>query len=418
MVMQAISIPFMTPTLIGIGSGVLILLGVVLIVRDILRSREERRRAAQARTATPPGSSPPSAGPMVRTEPAAAGVSSPLSQASDSELVIIRRSPSEQPVNAQQAPAPSPAPLSEVATFSREATPPRTLPAEVHGARDVGERLRRLIEEVGGQSLDASPESARTSAAERAWGEAAPILAGVLAQANDVIGRVGLRIEPPGTASWSFKNRGYGVHHRLLVGGESRAWLRAECDGQGGLVLKLRSHQEDHASINATARVEAGSIGVEKLSDAVVYCLETVVGGVAWAVAKDELLMDRVPGWSDVEKTVEAAVQMVSTAFAQADASLVPAGEPTYDAETGRWRWPVSVVHAGNVIAMMYIDRDGPALDVAVGVADPHQAALARRKRIEIEEATAHSVAEAIASAAWPVIATSRERGRSGRSPS
>ena len=60
------------------------------------------------------------------------------------------------------------------------------------------------------------------------WGALQEPLEAGVANINALLQQAQIAIAPPGDSAWSYKNHGYGVYRRILIGDESVAWLRLE----------------------------------------------------------------------------------------------------------------------------------------------------------------------------------------------
>ena len=85
---------------------------------------------------------------------------------------------------------------------------------------------------------------------------------------------VRLSVGASGEPSWSYKNRGYGAYRRLLLDGESIAWLRLELSPDGRLHASVKAHKDDRAEINAAADVAAEGLNAARVSDLLSQCLK------------------------------------------------------------------------------------------------------------------------------------------------
>ena len=113
---------------------------------------------------------------------------------------------------------------------------------------------------------------------------------------------------------------------------------------------------------------------------------------------------------------VAAALKATNGALAQAGARLVPLAPAAWEAELRRHRMTLSVEVNGDDVARMHIERLPHEMEVAVGVREPQLIDLGRRRRVPVEGMTIHTLAELIASCAWPAIARFRETRRAGLS--
>jgi hypothetical protein len=340
----------MTTTVLLILSGVLIGTGVSLIWRDVHRRRRDAfvlRRDPQS-----------------ETEPAP-----------DLEITIARRGAAE--------------PRAQLASAGSQLLPPEP---------DAGD--------------DAPPRlgTARSSALAKQWSALQPVIGDAVEQVNAVLAGAGVAVGSTGEASWSL-DRGYGAYRRILVAGESLAWLRLELDADGNLQAGVKAHKEDMADINGSSSAPAQGLTTARASDLLSECLKPAA---AYAVragggggGTDQQASEAA--WKTVDAVVVASLKAANGALAQAGARLMPLTLPTWDPGLGHHRMTVAVEVFGNDVARMHIERLGQEMEVAVGVAEAHLADLGRRRRIPVQGMTTHALAELIASCAWPAIARSRE---------
>jgi hypothetical protein len=223
-------------------------------------------------------------------------------------------------------------------------------------------------------------------------------------------------IGAPGEPSWSLSRGDYGVHRRILIAGESKAWLRLELGAGGQLHAGLKAHNEELAAINASSSVPALGLHSGRVADllseilkpAASFAMLTAAGGAGEQQASES-------AWKAVDAVVFAALQATNGALAQAGTRFVPLEGPAWDAPTRRNRLVVAVEVFRSNVARMHIERIGEEMEVAVGVPDARLADLGRRQRVPVQGMTTHMLAELIASCAWPAIAHFRAaRGRSG----
>ena len=97
------------------------------------------------------------------------------------------------------------------------------------------------------------PRQGARLALEQQWSALQPAIAAGVERTNALLAPVRLFIGPVGEPSWSYKNRGYGAYRRLLMGGESVAWLRLELFTDGQLRAGVKAHRDDRATVNASA---------------------------------------------------------------------------------------------------------------------------------------------------------------------
>jgi hypothetical protein len=254
------------------------------------------------------------------------------------------------------------------------------------------------------------PEGASAADAAARWAALQSVLGEAVLQVNAVLAGAGVALGAPGEPSWSM-NRRYGVYRRVLVGGESLAWLRLELDTDGQLNAGVKAHKDDLAVINANASVAAQGLTTARASDLLSECLKPAAGFAVQAAhgGNTEVWASEM-AWKAVDQVVAAALLAANGALAQAGAHFTMVALPTWVPESRRHRMIVSVEVFEQEVARMQVERIGDEVDIAVGMPDARLADLARRQRISVKGLTTHALAELIASCAWPAIAHFREK--------
>jgi hypothetical protein len=253
------------------------------------------------------------------------------------------------------------------------------------------------------------PDSGHAPEAAAQWEALQPVIARAVAQVNAVLAGAGVVIGGAGEPSWSM-SRGYGVYRRILISGESLAWLRVELDAGGQLQVGVKAHKEEHAGINASSVAAASGIDVAGASDLLSECLKPAASfamRAANGVSTERWASETA--WKEVDAVVVAALHAANGALAQADARFVPLGSPGWVEEVRRHRLTVGVEVFATEVARMLIERIGDEIEVAVGVPDVRLVALGRRDRVRVRGLTTHALAEVIAGCSWPAIAHFRE---------
>ncbi len=253
------------------------------------------------------------------------------------------------------------------------------------------------------------PPAATAPEAAPQWAPLQPVIAAAVDQVNAVLAAAGVEIGAAGEASWSI-NRRYGSYRRILLGGESVAWLRIEIDTGGQLQAAVKAHKDDLAAVNASAQVAAHGLSVAGASDLLSECLKPAASFAMSAAAGGSTeLWASETAWKAVDPVVIAALKAANGALAQAGARFVSIGAPAWLPDVQRHRLTVSVEVMDAEAARMHIERVGEDIEVAVGVPDARFAHLGRRERLPVAGLTTHAVAELIAGCAWPAIAHMRE---------
>jgi hypothetical protein len=284
----------------------------------------------------------------------------------------------------------------------------------------ISHRAEPAAEPPGAAEVKAAPQSVGEgrpqAAVERQWAALAPSIAGGVAEVNRVLDPAGIVLRPAGEPAWSYKNRGFGTYHRVLVGDVSLAWLRLELSADGELHATVRAHKEEHRQLNAAAHVPTARLTPAHVSDLLSQCLASTV----------KYAVDAAPGprsanseyavaggaWQASEPIVEAALRATNGALAQAGARLSVIAPAAWQPGLGRHRLVLSVQVNGRDVARMHIDRQSQHIEVAVGLPDARLIALGRCERVRVDGLTPHALAEVIAGCAWPTIAHYRDDRR------
>jgi len=235
------------------------------------------------------------------------------------------------------------------------------------------------------------------------------VLTQAVERVNAVLAAAGVAIGAAGEPSWSI-NRRYGAYRRILLRGESVAWLRLEVDTAGQLQAAVKAHKDDLAAINATANAAAHGLTVAGASDLLSECLKPAASlAMRAAGGGNTEQWASETAWKAVDPVVVAALKAANGALAQAGARFIPVGTPAWMPDLRRHRLTVTVEVLEAEAARMHIERVGEEMEVAVGVPDARLAHLARRQRLPVAGLTTHALAEMIAGSTWPAIAHIRE---------
>jgi hypothetical protein len=301
-------------------------------------------------------------------------------------------------------------PVEKLALAGPVATPVRAVPLEVlREPAAFAERPARAAPRLAAVNADTSQDGARHSLEQR-WASLQPTIAAGIDRVNGVLAPAHLMIAASGEPSWSYKNRGYGAHRRLLLDGESLAWLRLELDADGRLQASLKAHKEERAQINASADMPAEGLNAARAAEMLSLCLKPAASYAARQLPardRDEVASERA--WMGIDATVASALKATNGALAQAGARLVPLAPPAWEAQQRRHRMTLCVEVNGADVARMHIERLPQEIEVAVGLREAHLVELGRRRRIPVDGLTVHALAEMVASCAWPAIARFRE---------
>lgn len=350
----------MTTMLLLLLSGVLIGTGISLIWRDVNNKRRD------AFVLSRDAKQDPESEPDIEITVSRPAASVPLSKPAPAEQSPPRRSLS-----------------SQLLKISRGGTP--------------------VADEAPSGEPMLPPDAVRPSSTAQQWAALQPLISTAVEQVNGVLAGAGVAIGTPGEPSLG-ASKAYGSDRRILIVGQSVAWLRLECTAGGRLLATVKAH-EDRAGteFDNDASAPAQGLSIGRVSDLLSECLKPVASYAVRTKGDTEQLASET-AWKAVEAVVIAALKAGNGALSQADARLLPLSTPAWDAQLRHHRMPVAVQVYGNNIARMHIDRLDQEIEVAVGLPDAQLASLGRRQRIAVEGMTMHALAEMIASCAWPAI--------------
>jgi hypothetical protein len=246
------------------------------------------------------------------------------------------------------------------------------------------------------------------------WEALQPAFADALRQVNLVLAAAGVEIGPPGQPSRGISG-GYGANYRLLIAGENAGSLRLQVTVHDQVHARVKSHGREAAAINASSSAPAQGLGSGRASD---LLSEVLKPAAAFALGEPAAVdpEQRASGaaWQAVHPTVVSALDAAGGALSQAGSRFVTLEPPTWNAEARRHRMTIGIQVRQSEVARMHIERIASEMEVAVGLPDANLMQLGRRRRLAINGMTTHSLAELIASCAWPAIShfTEAQRAR------
>ena len=248
-----------------------------------------------------------------------------------------------------------------------------------------------------GETARAGPERMGPSLAQQ-WALLAPLLEAAVADTNALLAPERLALGASRAADWSYRQRGYGAHRRLLLAGDSIAWLRLELTAEGSLQANVKAHDEKRAAINASAERAAAGVTSQQVTELLLACLRPVAGTAAQARAGTD------GGWQQAYGTILSALRATNGALAVAGARIVPMYEEA-PPPIGAGALSLRVEADGDDLARVSIAVVNGAVEVAVDPCAARPAELARRRRVPLDGVTIYALAESIAGCAWPAIA-------------
>ena len=229
---------------------------------------------------------------------------------------------------------------------------------------------------------------------------------------NAVLAAVRLFIGPVGEPSWSYKNKGYGAYRRLLMAGESVAWLRLELLADGQLRASVKAHKDDRATVNAVADVPAAGLDVDRASD-LFPSASSRPRSTPHTQMRDSDQEASEQAWEGVDGTrccrAEGHQWCAGAGGSAAHRACARRRGRASCAATAwrcRWRSTATTWRACTSSGCRMRWR------LPSGCASRSSPTLGRRRRIPVDGMTIHALAELIASCAWPAIARFRETRR------
>ena len=285
------------------------------------------------------------------------------------------------------------------------ATPQEKAPATAAQQPSLAGKLmaitRRNAQESAGERAKSSTEPPEQ------WAALQPVISSAVEQVNAVLAPAGVAIDTPGEPSWG-PGHGYGSDRGILAAGQSVGRLRLEYTADGRLRAVVGAQDQSLATeIDADASAPIAEATIPRVSELLSKCMKPAASYAMRAKAG----LDQQAAQS-LESLVMGALKAGSGALSLAGARLVPLAAAAWDAHLRLHRMPVSVQVYGADIARMHIDRREDEIEVAVGLPDRRLVSLGRRERVPLQGLTTHTLAEAIASCAWPAIEHRRQTTR------
>ena len=260
--------------------------------------------------------------------------------------------------------------------------------------------LASRIEMVGAPDSVAAKPVATQRLPPPQWSALQPMISAAIDQVNGVLAGAGLSIAAPGEPSWD--EGYYGVDRDVCIHGRTISSLRLALSPAGHLQAIVKARDEMLApDLNANTSLALRQVNAAAISELLSKCMRPAV---SFAARSDTIA--KPLGGPALDRISIAALKAGSGALSLAGARLVPLAPPAWEPRHQVHRLPVSIQMFGTDIARMHIDRRENELEVSVGLPDPALVNLGRRERIPLGEVTTHSLAEAIASCAWPAIAS------------
>lgn len=233
--------------------------------------------------------------------------------------------------------------------------------AETQADHDPDLEITTVAPAAGGARGDAGtravplPDGTSSADAAARWAALQPVLGEAVAQVNAVLAGAGVSLGAPGEPSWSM-NRRYGAYRRVLVGGESLAWLRLELDAGGRLQAAVKAHKENLAAINANSSVAALGLSTARASDLLSECLKPAASfAVRAASGGNTEQWASEAAWKAIDPLVASALLAANGALAQAGAHFAMVSLPSWVPDVRRHRMTVAVEVFDREVARMQV---------------------------------------------------------------
>ena len=261
------------------------------------------------------------------------------------------------------------------------------------------------------------PSLPRLPALEAHWPRLTPEIDSEVAAVNAHLAPLGIVIGAPGAASWSLKNHGYGDYRRVLLDNESIGWLRLELDAGLGVEAKFKAHEAENAIFNRNSKASRQR-AVGQLARALMECLSTAAQYANWRLTNRPRTIQPDPSTVTAAAPLPAAavpqstaaladdaIALVNSAFRDAGARLMPLRADQWPGPASRDARVLLIDANGALAGTMLVDPLADRIDIAVTAGRSATANAARRQSLPISGLSVHSLAEAVATAAWPAIA-------------
>jgi hypothetical protein len=316
-------------------------------------------------------------------------------------------------------------------------------------ATGAGKRAEKASAALSANDASAPPlkpaSAPRLPALEKHWPRLRPEIEAAVAAVNQSMAPLGLAIGPPGDATWSLHNQGFGDYRRVLIDRDSIGWLRMELAADLTLTARLRAHEAERThfsrdcvlpSRRSPGQLEQGL--TESLAGVFEYAVarhsdniknhtsahhdaspspppqaqpvqtQPVTQIVAAPLTPQPLPRHRP---SAAALLVDEAIALVNRAFVEASAELVI--DHRHGAGTAPDDRALAIVARGGSVGLMLVEPRADRIEISVGVADPANFEVARRQSQPTAGLTVQVLAEVIATNAWPAIAAASVRERS-----
>lgn len=268
---------------------------------------------------------------------------------------------------------------------------------------ELRETISNAHEQVKDEDRSRTDRSSKTVAD---WSRLEPRVEETVQAINSVLYDVGIVIAPAGQNGWSFNNRGYGSFRRVLLGGESVAWLRMELTSDNRFICALRCHGDEKSALNADESVSAIALSDQRIASLISASMQPITKFAARSSSKNVSEQDIAKNlWLESQKLVGEALTSAAVALEESGSDLEVFEDARWDEASRRYRLGVRVMHNAELVANLYVDRPTAehieCLVVPVGSA----AGLAvQRERLAVAGLQMLELAEAFVNCVWPSI--------------
>ena len=257
----------------------------------------------------------------------------------------------------------------------------------------------------------------RVPAVEAHWLNLKREIDAAVASINQQIARLGLVIATPGAPSWSLQNYGFGDYRRVLLDSNSIAWLRIELGSDGTVATRLTAHDPEISMINGASTAPAQR-GEGQLARTLLESLSTTTQYANWRLTNVPRTVSQRPRTVGVAQPLPAtvvpssaaaladeAIALVNSAFKETGARLMPLRTNQWPGSAGRDARVLAIDANGALAGTMLVDPQPDRIEIAITSGRSATANAAQRQSLPIAGLSVHSLAETVATSAWPAIA-------------
>ena len=268
---------------------------------------------------------------------------------------------------------------------------------------ELRETISKVHEDVTDEDRERGDRSAKTVAA---WNRLQARVEETVQAINSVLGEVGIVIAQAGQNGWSFNNRGFGSFRRVMLAGESVAWLRMELTTDNRFICALRCHGDEKSALNADETVSAMALSDQRIASLISVSMQPITKYAARSTSKNVSEQDVAKTlWHDSEQLVAQALTSAASALEESGSGLEVFEGAEWDKACKRYRLSVRVMFNAALVAKLYVDRPTPQHIECLVVPVKEGAVLgSQRQRVAVEGLQMLELAEVIVNCVWPSI--------------